>query len=107
MATRDVGNVNCGRIREDGSVRQSVRDLATGLNIFHLDHRVMIDLVEQQIQCHSVSSGYVSHRRASAFDDYLEHCFIVIKHVQQSVTVRMFCVRSDINQSLSNKILPT
>ena len=63
---------------KDPLVRMSASWLE-GIDIFHLGHWVRIDPVEQPIKCHSVGVGCVSHWRASAFDDHLDHRFIVLK----------------------------
>ena len=61
------------------SFGKDVSELASGVNTFHLDHCTKIHPVEQPVKCHSVGAGYVSHRRASAFDDHLDHCLIVLR----------------------------
>ena len=46
--------------------RQDVSELATGVTTFHLDQWVKSDPVEQPVMCHSLGTGYNSHRRAPA-----------------------------------------
>ena len=112
MAARGKGNVQqlekiIPFITSKRTFRQDVSELATGVNIFHLDDRFQIDPVEQTIKCHSACTGYMSHRRAPGFDDDLNHFLIVLNNVQRSGMAGKLDVWSDINQSLSNKILPT
>ena len=42
------------------------------------DLEVQIHSVEQPVKSHSVCLRNVTHRRTSAFDDHLYHCFIVL-----------------------------
>ena len=63
-----------------------------GVNIFDLNLGVQIDYVEQPICRDSAGSGYVSHHRASSFDDHLDHCLVVLKNVQLCFTLRGICV---------------
>ena len=51
---------------------------ASGVNTSHLDQWVKVDRVKQRIKRQSMSAGYVLHGRVSAFDDHLDHCFIVL-----------------------------
>ena len=53
-----------------------------GVNIFDLDLGVQINSIEQPIKSNSVGSGKMSHCRTSSFNDHLDHCFIVFKHIQ-------------------------
>ena len=55
--------------------RQQVCELVFGVHIVDLDLGVHIDSVKQPIKRDSVGSGDVSHRRTSAFNDRLDHCF--------------------------------
>ena len=59
---------------------QQVCELVFGVNTFDLDFGVQIDSVEQPIKRDCVGSGHLSHRRASAFNDHLDLCFIVSKN---------------------------
>ena len=63
--------------REPG-FRQHVLELVLGFNTFDLDFGVQVDSVKLPVQRNSVGSGFVSHRRTSAFSiRHLEYCFIV------------------------------
>ena len=63
---------------------QHVSELFFGVNIFDLNLRIEIDSVKQPVLSNSVGSGYVSHCRTSAFDDHLNHCFVVFKKCRAS-----------------------
>ena len=64
------------------SFGQDVCELVFGLDVFDLDFGVQINSLEQPIKSNSVSSGDVSHCRTPSFNDHLDHCFIVLKHIQ-------------------------
>ena len=49
---------------------------------------VQIDSIEQPIKSYSVGSGNMSHCRTLSFNDHLDHCFVVFKHIQQSFLMR-------------------
>ena len=53
-----------------------------GVDVFDLDLGVQINSIEQPIKSNSVGSGDVSHCRTSAFNNYLDYSFIVLKHLQ-------------------------
>ena len=72
--------------------RQRVCELVFGVDIFDLDLWVQIDSVKQPIKRGSVGSRHVSHRRTSAFNYHLDHCFIVFKNVKHGSGVKSFCV---------------
>ena len=57
-------------------------ELVFGVDVFDLDVGIQIGSNEQPIKSNSLSSGDVSHCRTSAFNDHLDHCFIVLKHIQ-------------------------
>ena len=64
------------------SFGQNVSKLVFGVDVFDLDFGVQIDSIEQPIKCNSVGSGNMSHCRTPSFNDHLDHCFIVLKHMQ-------------------------
>ena len=64
------------------SLGQYVCELVFGVDVFDLDFGVQINSIEQPIKSNSVGSGNVSHCRTSAFNDHLDHSFIVLKHIQ-------------------------
>ena len=61
---------------------QYVCELVFGVDVFDLDFGVQIDSVKQPVKSNSVGPGYVSHCRTSAFDDHLDHRFIIFKNVK-------------------------
>ena len=68
---------------------QDVCELVLGVNIFDLNLGVQIDSIEQPIKSNSVGSGNVSHCRISAFNDHLDHSFIVLKHTIKLLDARI------------------
>ena len=66
------------------SLCQYVCEFVLGVNVFDLDLGVQIDSIKQPIKSNSVSSGNVSHCKASSLYDHLDHCFVVFKDIQQS-----------------------
>ena len=50
-----------------------------GVNVYDLDLWVQVDPIKKPIKRNSVGAGHVSQRWASAFDDHLDHRFIVLK----------------------------
>ena len=58
-------------VMSESALGQNASNLVSGVNLFELDLRVKTGPVKQPIECNSVDSGYVSHRRTSAFDDHL------------------------------------
>ena len=81
MAAREKGHVHYVEqleklipfISSERTFRQDVSELATGVNIFHVDHWVKMDPVKQPIKCHFVGTGYMSHRQTPAFNDHPDH----------------------------------
>ena len=67
---------------------QCVSNLVFGVNVSHLNLRVRVDSVKQPIKRKSVGSLHMSHCWTPAFDYHLNHGFIVLKHVQQSIGLR-------------------
>ena len=61
---------------------QDVCELVFGVSVFDLDFGVQINSIEQPVKNTSLGSGDVSHCRTSAFNDHLDHSFIVLKHIQ-------------------------
>ena len=56
-----------------------VSELVLGVDVFDLDFWVHINSIEQPIKSNSVGPGNMSHRWTSAFNNNLDHCFIVLK----------------------------
>ena len=61
---------------------QNVSELVFGVDVFDLDSGVQINSIKQPIKCNSVSPGNVSHCGTSSFNDQVDQCFIVFKHIQ-------------------------
>ena len=57
---------------------QDVCELVLGVDVFDLDFGIQINSIEQPIKSNSVSPGNMSHCGTSAFNDHLDHCFIVL-----------------------------
>ena len=70
------------------SLCQCVCELVFGVNVLDLDFCVQIESIEQPIQRNSVDPGNMSHCGTPSFDNHLNHCFIVLKHIQQSFLMR-------------------
>ena len=66
---------------------QYVCELVLGVDVFDLDLGVQINSVKQPIKCNSVGPGNMSHCGTS-FNDHLDHCFVVFKHIQLSFLMR-------------------
>ena len=64
------------------SLGKYVCELVFGFNVFDLDFGVQIDSIEQPIKSNSVGSGNMSHCGTSAFHNYFNYSFIVLKHIQ-------------------------
>ena len=59
-----------------------------GVDVLDLDFSVQIDSIEQSIKRNSVGPGNMSHCGTSSFYNHLDHCFVVLKHIQQSFLMR-------------------
>ena len=70
------------------SFGQNVSELVFGVNMFDLDFGVQINSIKQPIKCNSVGPGNMSHCGTPSFNDHLDHCFIVLKYIQQSFLMR-------------------
>ena len=64
------------------SFGQNVSQLVFGVDVLDLDFGVQINSIEQPIKSNSVGSGNMSHCRTPSFDNHLDHCFVVLKHIQ-------------------------
>ena len=65
-----------------------IGNLVFGVDVLDLDFWVQIDSIEQPIKCNSVSPGNMSHCGTPSLNDHLNHCFVVLKHKQQSFLMR-------------------
>ena len=72
----------------DISLGQHVCELVFGIDVLDLDFWVQIDSIEQPIESNSVGSGNMSHCGTSSLKNNLDHCFVVLKHIQQSFLMR-------------------
>ena len=75
-------------ITSESALGQYVRKLVSGVEVFDLNLWIKIDPVNRPIERNSVRSGYVSHRRTSAFDNHLDDRFIVFKNEKQSIVAK-------------------
>ena len=65
-----------------------VGKLVFGVDVFDLAFWVHINSIELPMKSNSVVSGNMSHCRTPSFNDHLDHCFVVLKHIQQSFLMR-------------------
>ena len=66
---------------------------------------VQNDSIEQPIKSNSVVSRNMSHCRASSLENHLDHCFVVLIHVQQTKlpgekSFRLMAEKSSLSRSL-------
>ena len=66
----------------------NVSEFVFGVDVLELDFGVQVYSIEQPIKRNSVGSGNMSHCGAFFFNDHLDHCFFVFKHIQQSFLMR-------------------
>ena len=78
------------------SLAQYVCELVFGVNVFDLDFRVQIDSIEQPVKSNSVGSGNMSHCGASSLYNHLDHCFVVLKNVEDRTELRRLRVRRNL-----------
>ena len=84
---------------------QHVRKLVFGVDILDLNLGFQINSVKQPIKSNSVGSGYESHCWTSAFDDHLNHGFVILKSVQHRVKSGKLRVRRDMVNIAQIKIV--
>ena len=70
--------------------------LVFGVDILDLNLAVQINSVKQPVKSNRVGSGYMSHCWTSAFDDHLNHGFVILKNVQHRTKSRKLRVRRDV-----------
>ena len=75
-------------ITRETSFGQDVSILVFGVDVLDLDFWVQVDSIEQSIKRNSVGPGIMSHCGTPPFNDHLDHCFIVLKHIQQRFLTR-------------------
>ena len=62
--------------------------LVFGVDVLDLDLGVQVDSIEQPIKRNSVGPGNMSHCGTPSLNDHLDHCFVVLKHIQQTFLMR-------------------
>ena len=67
------------------SFGSDVSKLFFGVHVLDLDFWVQVNSIEQPIKRNSVGAGNMSHCGTPSFND---HCFVVLKHIQQSFLMR-------------------
>ena len=70
------------------SFGQYVCELVLGVNVLDLNFWVQVHSIEWPIKRNSVGPGNMSHCGTPSLDDHLNHCFVVLKHIQQSFLMR-------------------
>ena len=68
------------------------RRVRHGEFVLDLDFWVQIDSVKQPIKSKFVGPGNMSHCGTSSLNKSLDHCFVVLKHIQRSFWMRRFDV---------------
>ena len=61
---------------------QDVCELVFSVDVLDLDFGVQINSIDQPIKRNSVGPGNMSNCGTPSFYDHLDHCFIVLKHIQ-------------------------
>ena len=87
------------------TIGQNVCESMFGVNAPDLNLGIQISSVKQPIRSTSVVSGYMSHCGTSAFYNHLDHCFVVIKDLQQSTRTRLFRVGWNVINNTEFKII--
>ena len=82
-------------ITREISFGQNVSELGFGADVFVLVFGVQVDSIEQPIKRNSVGPGNMSHCGTPSLHDHLDHCFVVLKHIQQSFLMRKSDVRGN------------
>ena len=75
-------------ITSEISLCQYVCELVLGVNVFDLDLGSKLIRSNDQSRATFVGSGKMSHCKASSLHDHLDHCFVVLKDIQQSFLFR-------------------
>ena len=91
----------------------NVCETVFGVNVLDLDFWVQVNSIEQPIKRNSVGSGNSSHCGTSALNDHLDHCFVVLKHIQKSFLMRKLDVCGNtiniiqhVDHSLRSLVMP-
>ena len=66
----------------------NVGKLVFGVDVLDLDFGVQINSIESPIKRNYVGPVNMSHCGTPSFDNHLNHCFVVLKHIQQSFLMR-------------------
>ena len=64
------------------------RQMVFGVDVCDFDFWIQIGSIEQPIINNCVRPGNMSHCGTSSFNDHLDHCFVVFKHIQHSFSMR-------------------
>ena len=83
-------------ITSETAFRRNVGELVLGIDVCDWDFLVRVDSVKQPIKRNSVGLGHMSHCWTSAFDDHLDHRFILFKHVKHGARTIRFRVGGNI-----------
>ena len=83
------------------SFGKDVSKLVFGVDVLKLDLWVQVNSIEQPIKSNFVGSGNMSHCGTPSFNDHLDHCFVVFKHIQQSFLMLKVDVWREHNQCYS------
>ena len=75
-------------IRCEISFGSDVSKLVFGVDVLDLDFLVQVNSIEKPIKRNSVVPGNMSHCGAPSFNDHLDHCFVVLKHIQKRFLAR-------------------
>ena len=70
------------------SFGKDVSKLVFGVDVLGLDFWVKVTSIEQPIKRNYVGPVNMSHCGTPSFNDHLDHCFFVLKHIQQSLLMR-------------------
>ena len=70
------------------SFGQNVSELVFGVDVLDSDLWVQVNSIEQPIKRNSVGPENMSHCGTPSLDDHFDHCFVVLKHIQQSFLMR-------------------
>ena len=77
-----------------------------GVDVFDLDFGIQISSIKQPIKCNSVRPGNMSHCGTPSFNDHVDHCFVVLKHIQQSFLMRRLDVSGNTINIIQHVDLP-
>ena len=88
-------------ITREISFGHNVTDLVFGVDVFHLDFGVEVNSIKQPNKHNSMNLSKISLYSTPSFNDHLDHCFIVLIHIQ-SLLMRETGRLRELNQCLSS-----